>query len=122
VALDDFGAGYSSFGYLRELPVDFIKLDGRLVRDIDRDPVKAAIVTAAITVAHAMGMRTIGEYVENAAIAERLTGCGADFGQGYHYGRPEPQSWPVRSEQTTKADHEGSARVSFFGGPLPDLT
>ncbi len=124
VALDDFGAGYSSFGYLRELPVDLIKLDGRLVRDIDSDPVKAAIVTAAITVAHAMGMQTIGEYVENQAVADCLAACGSDFAQGYLYGHPVTQAWPPAQAVALVEEREretvGLPTVPFLGDALPD--
>jgi Amt family ammonium transporter len=121
--LDDFGAGYSSFGYLRELPVDLIKLDGRLVRDIDRDPVKAAIATAAITVAHAMGMQTIGEFVENQAVADCLAACGSDFAQGYLYGHPVTQVWPSAQAVPPVEEREtvGLPSIPFLGDALPDV-
>ncbi|AEO49298.1 diguanylate cyclase/phosphodiesterase with PAS/PAC sensor(s) [Rhodospirillum rubrum F11] len=89
-ALDDFGSGYSSFTYLRELPVDFLKIDGRYVRDIHHDPVKAAMVQAINTVAHAMGMRTIAECVEEASGLEVLRQSGVDCAQGFLFGRPAP--------------------------------
>lgn len=89
-ALDDFGAGYSSFVYLRELPTDYVKLDGSLVRSIDSDPLNLAVVRAMSDVSRALGRRLIAEFVENAAIAAHLHDVGVDLAQGYHFGRPEP--------------------------------
>ena len=89
-ALDDFGSGVSSFGYLRQLPVDFVKIDGLFVRDILKDPVDDALVTSINQVAHVLGKRTIAEYVENAEIHRRMAEIGVDFVQGYGVGRPEP--------------------------------
>lgn len=89
-ALDDFGAGYCSFAYLMELPVDFLKLDGRLVREIHHDPVKAAVVTAINTVAHAMGVQTIAECAEDEGAVVALRRIGVDFVQGYAIGYPVP--------------------------------
>lgn len=93
-ALDDFGAGYSSFVYLRELPTDYVKLDGSLVRSIDSDPLNLAVVRAMSDVSRALGRRLIAEFVENAAIAAHLHDVGIDLAQGYHFGRPEPWRGP----------------------------
>ena len=98
-ALDDFGAGYSSFVYLRELPTDYVKLDGSLVRSIDSDPLNLAVVRAMSDVSRALGRRLIAEFVENAAIAAHLHDVGIDLAQGYHFGRPEP--W--RGQQSDRA-------------------
>lgn len=98
-ALDDFGAGYSSFVYLRELPTDYVKLDGSLVRSIDSDPLNLAVVRAMSDVSRALGRRLIAEFVENAAIAAHLHDVGIDLAQGYHFGRPEP--W--RGQQPDRA-------------------
>lgn len=89
-ALDDFGAGYSSFVYLRELVTDYVKLDGSLVRNIDSDPMNLAVVRAMSDVSRALGRRLIAEFVENADIAARLHEVGVILAQGYHFGRPEP--------------------------------
>lgn len=88
--LDDFGSGLSSFGYLKELAVDFLKIDGRFVRDMVDDPVQRAIVTAVHQVGSTMGLRTIAEYVESEAILASLVEIGVDYAQGFGIRRPEP--------------------------------
>ncbi|MFZ5826470.1 MAG: putative bifunctional diguanylate cyclase/phosphodiesterase, partial [Bacillota bacterium] len=87
-ALDDFGSGFSSFAYLRELPVDYVKLDGSFVRVIDKDPSCLAVVRALVDVSHTMGKTVIAEWVENHRIAHLLAGLGVEYGQGFALGRP----------------------------------
>ncbi len=89
-ALDDFGSGMSSFAYLKNLPVDFLKIDGHFVRDIVDDPVDHVMVEAINRVGQAMGIRTIAEYVENDAIRAKLAQLGVDFAQGYGIAYPRP--------------------------------
>ena len=89
-ALDDFGSGLSSFGYLKSLPVDYLKIDGRFVRDIEHDAMDLAMVDAINQIGHVAGMQTIAEYVENSAIEVRLRSLGVDYVQGYAIARPEP--------------------------------
>lgn len=91
-ALDDFGSGLSSFAYLKTLPVDFLKIDGSFVKDIADDPTDLAMVKSINEIGHTMGKRTIAEFVENAAILEKLKArdIGVDYAQGYHIGRPKP--------------------------------
>jgi len=89
-ALDDFGSGMSSFAYLKKLPVDFLKIEGMFVRDIGDDPVDLAMVKSINELGHAMGKRTIAEFVENQAILEKLREVGVDYVQGYGVARPEP--------------------------------
>jgi len=89
-ALDDFGAGLSSFAYLRTLDVDYLKIDGMFIRDLEDDPVHVAMVRSINEVGHVMGKKTIAEYVENDAVRERLAALGVDLVQGYGIGRPVP--------------------------------
>jgi diguanylate cyclase (GGDEF)-like protein/PAS domain S-box-containing protein len=88
IAIDDFGTGYSSLGYLREYPVNAIKLDRSFVGDLDRAAVDAAIVQAMITLGHALGARITAEGVEHVAQADRLRALGCDGAQGFHFAPP----------------------------------
>lgn len=89
-SLDDFGSGLSSFAYLRTLNVDILKIDGQFVRDIETNPINLAMVKSIHEIAHLMGKRTVAEFVENAAILEKIRAIGIDYGQGYGLGRPMP--------------------------------
>jgi len=89
-ALDDFGTGFSSFAYLKHLPIEFIKIDGTFVRDICSDPVDQAMVRSINHIAHSLGKKTIAEFVENEEILDYLRKIGVDMVQGYHIGRPGP--------------------------------
>lgn len=89
-ALDDFGAGMSSFAYLRALNVDFLKIDGSLVRDVHRDPVCRVMVDAIHNIGKTMNIQTIAEFVENEDIVTTLRQIGVDYAQGYGIHRPEP--------------------------------
>ena len=89
-SLDDFGSGLSSFSYLKALPIDFLKIDGQFVREIAEDPVSNAMVAAINQMSHAMGLKTIAEYVENRAIKTQLSSLGVDYGQGFGIAKPRP--------------------------------
>jgi diguanylate cyclase (GGDEF)-like protein/PAS domain S-box-containing protein len=91
-ALDDFGSGMSSFAYLKNLPVDFLKVDGHFVRDIVSDRIDAAMVEAVNKVGQMMGIKTIAEFVENDEIFKILHSIGVDFAQGYAVAKPVPIS------------------------------
>jgi diguanylate cyclase (GGDEF)-like protein len=88
VGLDDFGAGYSSFGYLKGLSVDALKLDGSLVKDAAHSPSGMAIVEAIAGLVSNLGMKSIGEFAENLATIKVLVGAGVDYAQGYGISKP----------------------------------
>jgi len=97
-SLDDFGSGFSSFAYLKSLPVDYLKIDGSFVKDIESDRIDRAMVEAVNAIGHAMGIRTIAEFVENDGIRRMLATMGVDYAQGYGIGRPQPvaEAWAPR--------------------------
>lgn len=88
-SLDDFGSGMSSFSYLKSLPVDFLKIDGSLVKNIDHDKTDFCMVEAINKIAQEMGIKTIAEYVRNAGVIEKLQSIGVNFAQGYGIHQPE---------------------------------
>jgi len=109
LALDDFGAGFSSFGYLESLPVDYIKIDGLFVRDIDQNQAHLEFVKAIDTVGKAMGKKTVAEYVQNQASVDILQTLGIDYAQGYYIGEPAPLpdsvQWQQQSLPTAAPHH-----------------
>ncbi|SFX55615.1 ammonium transporter [Marinospirillum alkaliphilum] len=89
-ALDDFGSGLSSFGYLKQLPVDYLKIDGIFIRELADNPIDQAMVASINNIGHIMGLKTIAEFVENAATLEVLQQLDVDFAQGFYLGQPQP--------------------------------
>lgn len=89
-SLDDFGSGLCSFNYLKNLPVNSVKIDGSFVRNITTDKVARSIVESIKHISQAMGMETIAEFVESEAILVMLRDIGVDYAQGYHIARPQP--------------------------------
>ena len=90
IALDDFGTGFGTFTYLKNLPARYLKIDMQFVRGINDDPVDRVIVESIITFARVLGKDTIAEGVESAEVLETLRELGVDYGQGWHFGAPEP--------------------------------
>ncbi|MGB7219475.1 MAG: EAL domain-containing protein [Vicinamibacterales bacterium] len=89
-ALDDFGAGFGSLSYLKYVPFDFLKIDGDFIRNLGVDSTDQLVVRAIVGIAREMGKRTIAESVENTDVTRLLRDSGVDFGQGFHFGRPQP--------------------------------
>lgn len=89
-ALDDFGSGMSSFAYLKNLPVDYLKIDGAFIKHIVNEPMDLAIVEAINQIGHVMGIQTIAEFVENDEILQKIKAIGVDYAQGYGIGKPHP--------------------------------
>ena len=89
-ALDDFGTGMSSFGYLKKLPIDYLKIDGMFVKNIAEDKIDYTMVKSINDIGHTMGLKTIAEFVENDAILKNLQDIGVDYAQGYGIHKPTP--------------------------------
>lgn len=89
-ALDDFGTGVSSFSYLKNMPVEYLKIDGSFIQDICNNKIDEIVVQSIVAAARAMGIRTVAEYVSNEAILTKVTELGIDFVQGFCLNKPEP--------------------------------
>ncbi|MDQ3554207.1 MAG: EAL domain-containing protein, partial [Chloroflexota bacterium] len=89
LALDDFGAGFASFYYLKHLKFDYLKIDGEFITSLCVTPADQLVVQAVVSIAHGLNTRTIAEFVGDDATIDLLRTLGVDYGQGYHLGRPE---------------------------------
>ena len=89
-SLDDFGSGHSSFAYLHDIPIDYLKIDGAFVVDINTNEINRAMVKSINEIGHIMGLKTICEYVENEGVEEILRDMNVDYAQGYYYSKPLP--------------------------------
>lgn len=90
IALDDFGAGLSSFAYLKNFKVDTLKIDGGFIRDITENRISESMVAAITQVAKVMNLQTVAEYVETEKARKLITEIGVDFAQGHIIGKPRP--------------------------------
>ena len=99
-ALDDFGSGLSSFAYLKNLPVDYLKIDGMFVKGSAIDATDFALVESINRIGHVMGMQTIAEFVESEDVLQRMQAIGVNYVQGYHVHQPE--SYPALSARLAK--------------------
>ena len=104
-ALDDFGAGMSSFSYLKKIPVDYLKIDGSFVLNLLNDPIDRGIVEACNGISHAAGLQTIAEFVENQETADALKLIGVDFAQGFGIERPGPLKQCIPSTSSGAKKH-----------------
>ena len=93
-SLDDFGAGFGSFYYLKYLPFDDLKIDGEFIAHCLSNPTDQLVIDAVVTLAHGLGKRTIAEYVGDQDTLEFLAAHGVDYAQGFHVGRPCPSNRP----------------------------
>jgi diguanylate cyclase (GGDEF)-like protein len=89
-AIDDFGSGYSSFYYLKYIPVDFLKIEGEFIKTLPNSPTDRVFIEGIVNVARKMGIKTIAEFVENENVLEVVKDLGIDYAQGYYLGKPEP--------------------------------
>ena len=88
IAIDDFGDGYSNFAYLTKMSVDFIKIDGSLIQDIDTDRDAYLVVETIVGFANKLGIKTIAEFVHSSTVMDKVKELGIDFSQGYHIDKP----------------------------------
>lgn len=90
-ALDDFGSGFSSFNYIKEFPVDYLKIDGAFITNLVNDPVDQTLVKSMIEISKTLNKKIIAEFVENKMVLDMLMQFGADYAQGYFIGKPQPE-------------------------------
>jgi diguanylate cyclase (GGDEF)-like protein/PAS domain S-box-containing protein len=128
VALDDFGTGYGSFTYLKQIPVDYLKLDVEFVRDLISNSASRHVVQAVVALARDFHLQTVAEGVEDAATLELLGSLGVDFAQGYHIARPEPfaqrpgdrsASSSIRARALRSLEAQPFLRTPPAGSPAP---
>jgi EAL domain-containing protein (putative c-di-GMP-specific phosphodiesterase class I) len=95
IAVDDFGTGFSTFAYLKQLEADYLKIDGSLIQGLPDDPLDRAVLAALTSIAEAAGKKTVAECVENPRALYALLECGVDYAQGHAVGMPRTQLAPV---------------------------
>lgn len=120
-SLDDFGAGVSSFGSLKNLPVDYLRMDGAIVADIIREPAHRSMVEAINHLGHALGMHTIAEFAATPEIVDMLATIGVDYAQGYAAGAPKPFIVPERLADGALFDSSDNVKLPFYPHFQPAL-
>jgi diguanylate cyclase (GGDEF)-like protein/PAS domain S-box-containing protein len=111
LALDDFGAGFASFYYLKHLSFDFLKIDGEFIKDLSTDRTNQLVVRSVVDIAHGMGKRTIAECVGDDATIALLREYGVDYAQGYHLGRPQPFELALEAPAADRESDEPEGAV-----------
>ncbi|MDH5190595.1 MAG: EAL domain-containing protein [Gammaproteobacteria bacterium] len=119
-ALDDFGAGFNSFNYLKNFPVDYLKLDGAFISNLRNDPVDKILVKSMIAVAHSLGKKTVAEYVEDGETMALLKKYGIDYVQGFYLGKPAKEL--TINAFTTQPPVSESAPTSEKFRSTPEVT
>jgi diguanylate cyclase (GGDEF)-like protein/PAS domain S-box-containing protein len=112
-ALDDFGAGYGSFYYLKHLPFDYLKIDGDFVKSATTSETDRLLIKAVVDIATGMGKKTIAEYVGDQKTVELLTRLGVDYGQGFHLGRPMPLLGPTATRSAAPTSEHSARPLSY---------
>jgi EAL domain-containing protein (putative c-di-GMP-specific phosphodiesterase class I) len=90
-ALDDFGSGFSSFNYIKEFPVDYLKIDGAFITNLINDQIDQTLIKSMIEIAKKLNKKTIAEFVESQKVLDLLIQYGVDYAQGYFIGKPAPE-------------------------------
>jgi diguanylate cyclase (GGDEF)-like protein/PAS domain S-box-containing protein len=111
IALDDFGAGFGSLHYLKNLPVDFLKIDGQFIKSLTTNPDDLVVVDSLVRLARGLRMRTTAECVEDAGTLKLIGDLGVDFAQGYHVGRPGPARQVIAASQVVLAGGADGTRA-----------
>ena len=106
-SLDDFGSGFSSFGYLKKMPVKFVKIDGMFIRELAESRVDQELVQSMNNIAHVLDKETIAEFIEDKESAELLRNIKVDYGQGYYFHVPEPFD-ELLNRESTQSDLVGA--------------
>jgi diguanylate cyclase (GGDEF)-like protein len=118
VALDDFGSGFGSFNYLKQLPTRYLKIDAEFIRDVVANQTDQEVVRSITEVAHSLGKQTIAEGVEDQATLDALGSFNVDRAQGFHIGRPQRITAPTRFEREL-AERDGAVSPARAGRPSP---
>ena len=118
----DFGAGYTSFSYLKELPADLLKIDGSFIVNMNSHPANVAIVEAIVNLAGNLGMQTIAEWAEDTATVQTLTEIGVDYVQGYIVARPQSPEVLLTAESSASfIRDEQLVRFTNILGKIEDI-